>query len=438
VVIQSGPSIPNKKLRRKQDAQAQLLMQVRARDGKVSRVELAKALGVAPSTSGFYVSQLIEEGYLREMEKGVTSSGRPPTHLSLNPSGGQFVGVDFEAHQIKAIALDFSQKPIKRAEDTIQPGETLEQVLRKVLEIIRKVRAPRLVLHGIGVGVPGPVDPKYGTALYYDYIPGWRNVPVKAYLEEAFGVPVQVENNIRAMVYAELCLGGGRDLRDIVCIAVRTGIGVGLSLNGLIHHGAGNLSGEIGWWPVPGRVDIPQRTLKYPRIEFPDGMLVKEIATVDALLQRTSAAIAQGSASSLSAKVSAGKRQLDFEDIVEAVKNRDPLALKMAAETGVVLGRVAAEIALLIDPEAIYLTGPLVRLEEAILGPANDALGRLTFVPFGGGRKLEASHIGEFAGALGAASLALNAWVPQLPPAREKSMQVSQKSFPRKSASGTG
>src|SRR5947209_3197229 len=79
--------------------QADLLRRVRAREG-ISRVELARGLNLAPSTVGIYVDHLVEEGFLFEGKATERESGRPPTILGLNPQGGRFIGVDFEARNI--------------------------------------------------------------------------------------------------------------------------------------------------------------------------------------------------------------------------------------------------------------------------------------------------------------------------------------------------
>ncbi len=392
--------------------QARLLMHVRSRAGRISRVELASLLGVAPSTSGIYVGQLIKAGYLMELEKSKSLSGRPPTMLALNPGGGQFIGIDFEAHRILALSIDFAQQTIKKSESEILPGDGDRQVIQKVIGMIRAVRHPDLVLHGIGVGVPGPVDPVDGTAFHYEYIPGWRNVPVKRLLAAQFGVPVHVENTVRAMAYAELCFGHGHHWSDFVCITARTGIGIGMAFDGQIHSGHANLSGEIGWWPVPGPVETAGRQRLRPAVAFPPNLQVKDVATVAALVGRISTALAAGAESSLAPH----RDSLDLNHVIEAVKHGDPLCMKFVEETGTVLGRVAAQIALLVDPQAIILTGPLTRFGEAILCPANEALNRLSYIPFGRARTLEISSMDDFGGALGAAAIALDVWRPDLLP----------------------
>src|SRR5437588_4097183 len=96
------------------DLEVEILKRVRAANG-ISRVQVARDLGLAPSTSGVYVERLIAEGFLVETEAATRTTGRPPRLLGMNPTGGDFIGVDFEARNIMAVAVDFSDRPLRNA-----------------------------------------------------------------------------------------------------------------------------------------------------------------------------------------------------------------------------------------------------------------------------------------------------------------------------------
>jgi hypothetical protein len=100
--------------------EADILLRVRARQD-LSRVELASQLRLAPSTVGAYVDRLIAEGFLVEWRKPERDYGRPPTLLALNPGGGFFVGVDFDAQKLFATIVDFSDRPIRQVQKKILP-----------------------------------------------------------------------------------------------------------------------------------------------------------------------------------------------------------------------------------------------------------------------------------------------------------------------------
>src|SRR5665213_1942105 len=245
------PGSPRFKIKHEMVAslQADLLRRVRAHEG-LSRIELARNLNLAPSTVGIYVDHLISEGFLSEGKRVGREFGRPPTALALNPQGGRFVGVDFEARNLMATSVDFSQKPLKHFHDTISVTDSVERILEKIEHAILEVTAEdaRRVL-AIGVGVPGSIDPVRGIARHYKHIKGWSNIPLVERLAKRFRAPVFLENNIRSMALAELWFGQGRGLRNFICVGVRSGIGAGIIIDEHVYHGVHHIAGEIGDWP---------------------------------------------------------------------------------------------------------------------------------------------------------------------------------------------
>ena len=112
--------------------EAELLLRVRARQD-LSRVELASQLKLAPSTVGAYVDRLISEGFLVEWQKTERDYGRPPTLLALNPGGGSFIGVDFDAQKLLGTIVDFSQKPIRQIQKNILPTDSADEIISKIV-----------------------------------------------------------------------------------------------------------------------------------------------------------------------------------------------------------------------------------------------------------------------------------------------------------------
>jgi glucokinase len=98
----------------------------------------------------------------------------------------------------------------------------------------------------IGVGVPGLVDFDHGFVHELTNVPGWKHVPLKAILSEKTGLPVLVENDANAMVYAEFRYGAARGLKNVIGLTMGTGIGGGVVLDGRMFRGSGFAAGEIG------------------------------------------------------------------------------------------------------------------------------------------------------------------------------------------------
>jgi glucokinase len=380
--------------------QADLLRHVRARDG-MSRVELARSLNLAPSTVGIYVDHLVEEGFLFEGKAKERDFGRPPTILALNPQGGRFVGVDFEARNIMAVAVDFSQKPLKQFHDTIAVGEPVEAILKKIehaLEVVA-AREHRRVL-AIGVGVPGVTNPQTGVAVSYKHIKGWENVPLVERLTKRFGVPVFLEHNIRTMALAELWFGQGRGVRNFICLGVRSGVGAGIVIDGKIYRGAGNRAGQIGEWPcaLGGLQPVGAAQDGFNRLE--------QITS----FQPAQARLA-GSAKPAPDSLVAPGTELPLESLVQAAQAGDELVLGILDRAAQTFGLALNQMNCAFNPEKIILAGVFTVFGDLFLDRLQEHLRK--FAPTSGTPLVVNSTLGNFNGALGAAALAVHEWKPR-------------------------
>jgi predicted NBD/HSP70 family sugar kinase len=390
--------------------EAKLLRRVRTHGG-LSRVQLAHELKLAPSTAGIYVDRLVRKGFL--LETGTTgheAAGRPPTSLVPNPDGGRFIGVDFEARNLMATVVDFSQQPLRQVHKTLRPTDSAAQILLKIEQAIEEMMArdSRPVL-GIGVGVPGTIDPVTNVAVRYDFIKGWTNVPLGARLGKRFGVPVFLENNIRSMALAELWFGAGRGLRNFVCIGIRSGIAAGVLVNGHLLHGAQHRAGEIGHWvcPVPAELADAAPSRCNSEWRWQAGARLEQVASLSAIV----AAAQRGLARRPKTTLAAVKGELTIDDILAAARDGDSFALSLVRAAGCVHGWVAHQVNELFNPEKIIFAGPLADLDDIFLATVRETARELG----GAGRDFVVvnSTLGQYNGAVGAAALALHQWQPE-------------------------
>ena len=374
-----------------------LLRRVRAQEG-LSRIELARSLNLAPSTVGIYVDHLIEEGFLSEGKRVGREFGRPPTALGLNAQGGRFIGVDFEARNIMATSVDFSQKPLKQFHDTISESDSVEHILEKIEHAIREVKSDdsRRVL-AIGVGVPGSIDPEHGIARQYKHIRGWSNIPLVQRLTERFSVPVYLENNVRSMALAELWFGQARGLKDFICLGMRSGIGAGIIVDGHVYHGSNNLAGEVGDWPcvpVPGRSESGTAQVQ----------TLEEIASLRGIQTFLAG---HGKSNPLYAQLGA---DFNLAQLLKAARDGDDLILRYLDRMALTLGMLLGQLNRAFNPGKIILAGVFPVFGAAFLEKVRHGFrefSRSDELP-----RLVVTDLGEFNGALGAAALAVHEWRP--------------------------
>jgi predicted NBD/HSP70 family sugar kinase len=405
----TGPPLPTmKKTSRKPRAVARmessLIRAVRMR-GAVSRVELARDLSLVASTAGLYVDRLIERGYLVESQKTTRGLGRPPVLLELNPAGGRFIGLDFDARQVMIATVDLAQQPLEQIRRTIPARATADRVLTIIEDMLDEVLASgRRDVLGIGLGVPGKIDPTRGVSLQYDFIPGWKNIAIGPRIAARFNLPVFVENNIRSIAVGELWSGQGRGLRDLVCLGIRSGIGMGIITGGKLLGGANNRAGEIGRWTCPSLPSLNHR----PRTRRSGNRprpTIEDVASLTAMLRRAADELARGRKSRMGESGDAPTGG----DLVAAANEEDELAVAVIREAAQIHGWIVHQLGLLLDPERIFIAGPLIEAKtyiEAVRSAAVE-LGSAELGP-----RLVPSTLGRFGGALGAAALAFHHWMP--------------------------
>jgi N-acetylglucosamine repressor len=391
--------------------ESEILKRVRSYPG-ISRIALARKLQIAPSTIGNYTGRLITQGYLKESEspdKAEYEAGRPPTALQLNPDGGQFIGVDFEARNIMVTSVDFSDRPLKHAHRDIYESDSVPEIIEKIEQAIVEVMPDHQnQLLAIGVGVPGLVDPIRGIAVHYKYIKNWQNIPLIEKLAPRFNVPVYLENNVRSMALAELWFGQGRGVTDWLCMGIRSGIGAGIVSGGNLLRGANYRAGEVGRWPCPWPARHATRFFTSDALPLAVSPELQEVASVRAILAALERMRQAGERTVLAAQPG----PLTVADMVRAAQQRDTAAVQIIEVAAEALGWAVSGLALALSPSRIILAGPLTLLGDTLLNPLRARAQELLQAAGAEAPLILNSTMGEYSGALGAAALAVHEWKP--------------------------
>ncbi len=360
---------------------------LQVRSGRAtSRTTLAKALGISPSTTGLYIDHLIAEKYLNESGLNQGPMGRPRRILNTQAEAGWFAGVEFNAQRIQAVGVDFSGA-LKATEELVLPADVMaEEVIKSILACVSKLAVTMQgPLLSVGLGVPGLVDVQAGVGLYYAFIPDWKQVPVVDEIGSKLNVPVILQNNLRAIAMAERWFGLGHDLNDYVILGPRSGFGIAMVQDGRVIEGSHHAAGEVGRWPWPlmGGVD--------------DGKELHHALSAPATWRRLAGVDAR-------AKLPEDLRSglAPFADLTGP--EWDAVCMDYA--------RVIGLLQIIIDTGVFILHGPLTMLGTRFCNSITDAACALMPALREGGLKVVPSTLGDDAGALGAASLAMEAWSP--------------------------
>ena len=158
----------------------------------------------------------------------------------------QIIAVDVGGTQIRAALCDPEGVIHRRVAGLTAGHEGREAVMGRIERAIRRVWPANAPVAAIGLVAPGPLDPWSGVVLDAPNIPGWKNYPLRAIIQERFDVPILVGNDANAAALAEQRFGAGQGEPNLIYITVSTGIGGGIIVNGELLLGAHGLAGEIG------------------------------------------------------------------------------------------------------------------------------------------------------------------------------------------------
>ncbi|HRF94854.1 MAG TPA: ROK family protein, partial [Aggregatilineales bacterium] len=157
------------------------------------------------------------------------------------------IGVDLGGTRIRAARMNAHLDILERVE-TLTLAETgPEATLNRIKEQIRRVMpADKNLIEGIGISAPGPLNPETGVIYTPPNLNGWYHVPLKAILEEEFGVPVYAGNDANVAALAEAVRGAARGYRHSIYLTISTGIGSGMIIDDRLLLGHEGLGAEAG------------------------------------------------------------------------------------------------------------------------------------------------------------------------------------------------
>jgi glucokinase len=277
-----------------------------------------------------------------------------------------YIGIDLGGTNLRAAIADTDTGEIfhQRKCPTLA-AEGQEAVIQRIVQLIRELtRAngmPANTIKGVGIGVPGTPDIDTGVIQFLPNMPGkWLNVPLRAIIEEQVGLPVALVNDVRAITLGEWMFGAGRGADTLVCLAIGTGIGGGVVVNGQFHLGIGGTAGEFGHHVVEvnglpcgcGGKGCLELYASGPAIA---AMGVKEVM--------------HGHTTRIGELVDHDLNRIDAEIIARAAREGDPIANGILQRVGMYLGIAVGNILGVISPQKVIFGGGVSRAGELLLTP---------------------------------------------------------------------
>ena len=362
-----------------------LVVDALRRHGQASRSDLARLTGLSRTTVGSVVASLQERGLVVEhvVNGGRhTVRGRPPVLLRLDPTAGVAVGIAFDHDEVWVVLGDLSSTVLGELRTELDVDhsayEAIDVAVGMVRTLQRQVGVDASQIVGAGVGLPGPVDRRTGRIGSEAILPGWAGLEPGTELVRRLRLHVEVDNDANLGALAEASLGAGRGLRDILYVMIGSGVGAGLVLDGRVHRGASGLAGEIG----------------HVQVE-PDGVVcrcgnrgcLETVAGEDALRALLRPRLGY---------------DVTTSELIGLVAGGDRGAYRVVNDAGRAVGRVIADLANAINPEAIVVGGQLSQAGEALLSGMRESVSRYALPAAMQGVKLVVGELGDRAEVVGA------------------------------------
>lgn len=352
-------------------------------NGPISRTEVAAQLQISLPTVMRIVDELIAEGLVRDANRKAWSGGRKRTLIEFNGSESVIVGIDLGGTKLFGAVADLNGNILEEMHFThhqTTAEESFLELKRAIDTLIAAAERTGCKLLGIGVGVPGITHPETGVVTMAPSL-SWDEFPLKERLSALYSYPVAVENDVNLAALGELWFGTEADLYNLVLIAIGTGIGAGVIIDGVVYRGKHHMAGEIGYL-LPDRLSLEQT---YPGF----GALEQKASGTGIAARARELLKGLRPAEELAA--------LSAEDVFHAARRGEPWATAIVAETVDYLAQAVAAVTLLYDPDVILLGGGVARSADLLIQPILARLeGRIPWLP-----RLTASRLGYRAGVLG-------------------------------------
>lgn len=327
--------------------------------GFMSRGELGQKTGLSAATVSETVSALMGDGLIVAQKSIASTRGRPAQLIGVNAAAGHVVGIKLSMHETTLSLTNFAGEALGSCKIAHPPGgqdatQSAVRIGESVLSLIGSASLSPADIAGIGVGMPGFVAS--GRCLWSPVFPDGAEA-FTIWLSQITGIAVEVDNDVNLVTLAERWFGAGRDVDHFMVITLEHGLGMGLFLNGELYAGPNGLAAEFGHVIVE-RDGAPCRCGR-------KGCL--EAYVCDSALARQAAPLMGCAAPRDGAGVNELMREMTHRALNGAADLRE-----IFAQAGMRLGRETGNIANILVPQRIIVTGEAMRAEDFLMRPFMD------------------------------------------------------------------
>lgn len=273
----------------------------------------------------------------------------------FNAGGYVVLGVDLGGTKTYGAVSDLGGNVIEEVDIARRGNSGEDNFTRLTMVIDALLASPKIEgrrVRGIGVGAPGITLHRQGI-VKWAYTLNWKDFPLKARLEERYSLPITVDNDVNLAALGELWFGAGQNVQNMILIAIGTGIGAGIIIDGSLYRGANEASGEIGNL-LPGKEFLGKN--------FQDFGALERMASGTGIIERAKSI-------DLAQRSSGDQENLLVEEVFEAARQGQEWASEIVTEVVDNLAIAIANLAVSFDPELIVLGGGISHSADLLVQP---------------------------------------------------------------------
>lgn len=379
-----------------------LILQKIIEHGMISRADLAKVVGLNKATISVQVADLLDEELIFETQQEHTAVGRRPIMLSLNRKAGFALGIDLDTKHITYTLSDLLGYPVLSKEvplETSEYGSILQLVIGQIKEFQLQCADSRYGMVGAVIGIHGTVakDEKVFFVPQHQ----WRNKDLKADIENEIDVDIHIENNANLSAFAEKAFNH-YDSENLLSIAMYSGMGLGIILDGELLKGYNGYAGEMGHMIIfPGGKECTCGNRGCWELYASEARMLQEIAALK------------------------NKQETSYAEIQKWVNENDSEVCQYIEKFIEYLSIGLNNVINLYNPETLVLNSEILKM----LPDALDRIKGHLHSTFNQYRELRLSELGKDACVMGACAMAVKSFL-EVPELR---LSLSEKHLPANS-----
>ncbi|MEJ5964062.1 ROK family transcriptional regulator [Pedobacter immunditicola] len=362
--------------------------------------ELCKELNLSTPKVTNLISELVSDGLVADHGKLDSTGGRRPNIYGMISDSVFFLGVDVKYTHINLGLTDLQKNLVHVSQfvpyELNNNKESLDALCTLIKAFLKETGVNKEKIIGLCVNLSGRIN--YATGYSYSFF-HFNEEPLTKHLELELGIKAFLENDSRAMAYGEFCAGAVKEEKNVLFLNIDYGLGMGIMINSQLYYGKSGFAGEFGHIPIFDNEIICRCGKK--------GCLETE-ASGQALLRIFKEKVSNGSSTSLISRKKMNAENITLEDIIQASKKDDVLAIELIAQIGEKLGRGIALLINVFNPELVILGGSLATTDTYLSLPMQSAINKYSLSLVSKDTQIKFSQLGERAGIIGACLLVRN------------------------------